>query len=275
VLKRLVPLLLLLLSSALCLADGERSITFSVASSDITLNLSGSGISASKITWSSIGSAPSVCTIALDSSVDGLTWSAGTAISNQTCTSNGNSSIITGVFSFVRITLVSFTGSGTLTVKWNGYVNPPSVSGTGVNAQQVQGVETNNAPPIGKTFCLAWDATNCQRILTDTTGRLITIPVLPSYTFSNINGASTGTVVKATAGILHSVAVNTEVANATIRVLNLASAGCTGSPTTPTIALITLPATISNPVSQIYDISASAGICVVASGATDVTVAFQ
>lgn len=87
--------------------------------------------------------------------------------------------------------------------------------------------------------------------------------------FSQITTA-TSTTVKGSAGILHRVSINTPIGGATIKIYNAASA--TGTPIT-----ITCPATITgeSPFYLDYDIYMSAGIFVVTSGLTDVTVTYR
>lgn len=84
---------------------------------------------------------------------------------------------------------------------------------------------------------------------------------------SQITTATT-TNVKASGGILHTVAVNTCVASATIKIYNALTA--TGTPIT-----ITCPSTVGNPFVMTYDIFYGTGITVVTSGATDVTIAYR
>ena len=89
------------------------------------------------------------------------------------------------------------------------------------------------------------------------------------YTYKHI-ATATGTQVKAGAGTLHSITVNTAVASATITVQDALTA------TTPTIAVITLPSTITgvDPFTLPFDVAFSTGLFVTTSGATDLTVAY-
>lgn len=90
----------------------------------------------------------------------------------------------------------------------------------------------------------------------------------PSGALFNEITTATSTTVKASAGILHRVTVNTCVTSATIKVYNALSA--TGTPIT-----ITCPATVGNPFYIDYDMYFGTGIFVVTSGATDVTVGYR
>jgi hypothetical protein len=93
--------------------------------------------------------------------------------------------------------------------------------------------------------------------------------------YTHITG-TTATTVKATAGFLHTVNINTgnAVAN-TVSLFDLASAGCTGTPATNTVAVIQVPASINALPPFLYDVNFLNGICVKASAAMDITVSAQ
>jgi hypothetical protein len=97
-------------------------------------------------------------------------------------------------------------------------------------------------------------------------------PVSPAdgASFANITTATT-TAVKSGAGSLHALTINTYVASATITIYNNTAAS--GAK----IATITLPSTITGdaPVTITYDVAFSAGLTVVTSGATDITVSYR
>jgi hypothetical protein len=97
----------------------------------------------------------------------------------------------------------------------------------------------------------------------------------PAPSNSAIIIAAATTSVKATAGTLRRVTVTTEVASATIKLFDLASASCTGTPSTNPKAVLTLPATISNPFTVEFQQSFANGICVLTSGATNLTVIYD
>jgi len=92
---------------------------------------------------------------------------------------------------------------------------------------------------------------------------------------SKVISTAATTAVKATAGTLRRISVTTQVASATIKLFDLATASCTGTPSTNPQAVITLPATISNPFTLEFQQSFSNGICVLTSGATNLTVIFD
>jgi hypothetical protein len=89
--------------------------------------------------------------------------------------------------------------------------------------------------------------------------------------YTHITG-TTATVVKATYGVLHTVSINTGGAG-TVSVFDLASASCTGTPSTNTVAVITAVAATLQTFT--YDTNLLNGICVKASAAMDITVSAQ
>lgn len=90
------------------------------------------------------------------------------------------------------------------------------------------------------------------------------------FTYANMTAATT-TTIKAGAGFLHLISINTPVASATVTLFdNTAGSG-------NKIGTITLGSVITGdqPDSVIYDVSFSTGLCVVASGATDLTISYR
>lgn len=85
---------------------------------------------------------------------------------------------------------------------------------------------------------------------------------------------ATTTACKATAGTLRRVVIGTGVALATVKIYNVASGACTGTPGSLVTSLL-VPATVANPLSVEYNVSMSAGVCVITSGATDVVVTYD
>ena len=96
----------------------------------------------------------------------------------------------------------------------------------------------------------------------------------PASSATVITSAAT-TAVKATGGTLRRIAVTTEVANATIKLFDIAGASCTGTPSTNPRGVLTLPAAISNPFTLELQEPFVNGICVLTSGATNLTVVFD
>jgi hypothetical protein len=89
--------------------------------------------------------------------------------------------------------------------------------------------------------------------------------------YTHVTG-TTATAVKGFAGVLHTVTINTGGAG-TLSIFDLASANCTGTPATNTVAVITAVATTTQTFT--YDVNMANGICVKASAAMDFTVSSQ
>lgn len=172
--KRILGKWCLLLTCFLALglvarADGFHTDTFTAAGTGAPVPNIGTGISYHKITWTNSGTV-SGCTIALDTSADGVTWSSGGAITGQTCTSNGASAVVNVTANFVRANMTALTGtSPSVAVTWNGYVNNPAGgAGTLLFGATVQNL--NNSPATASGQCLvstgsgpyAWVAGACS-----------------------------------------------------------------------------------------------------------------
>ena len=121
---------LLMLWSPAARADGLLSNTFLASGAGTKINNIGTGITQHKLTWNIKSGSPAACTVALDSSSDGVTWSAGGVITGQTCTANGSSVVTAGTVNYVRINVTALSASTTIVVTWTGYVNAPGGGGS-------------------------------------------------------------------------------------------------------------------------------------------------
>lgn len=198
----------------------------------------------------------------------GATWVAtffkipNTAQFVATVSANGAYAIVgaTGA-SHARVRASAFT-SGTVTALLRG--------------GQVRDLATLFAGPAGSavppttTQIGGSDGANLRALSTDTSGR----PVLAGSSGVNITAATT-TTVKATTGILRRIIIGTGVASATVKLFNIAGASCSGTPGSGAAGVVTLPSTLTNPFSLEFNQVFSAGICVVTSGATNITVIFD
>jgi hypothetical protein len=179
-----------------------------------------------------------------------------------TSSANGPYAIVcTAGASHARVRASAFT-SGTITVL--------------LRAGQVADLPALFAGPAGSAVPQTTaqiggsDGANLRALSTDTSGR----PVLAGSSGANITAAAT-TTVKATAGILRRIIVGTGVASATVKLFNIAGASCSGTPGSGAAGLVTLPSTLANPFSLEFNQVFSAGICVLTSGATNITVIFD
>jgi hypothetical protein len=164
-----------------------------------------------------------------------------------TATSNGSYTIVSsGGESHARVRASAFT-SGTITATLRAAARRPI-----------------------PTVATGSDGTSLHSLLTDTSGRL----VLAGSSGTNITTATT-TTVKGSAGVLRRLMIGTGVASATVKLFNVASGSCSGTPGSGATGIITLPSTLGNPFSLELNQTFSAGICVVTSGATNLTVIFD
>lgn len=80
-----------------------------------------------QIAWTITG-APAACTVAVDSSIDGVSWTAGGIIAGQTCTSTGSSAVTNANAAFIRVNVTALSGGSSpiLTVNYTGWSYNPS-----------------------------------------------------------------------------------------------------------------------------------------------------
>ena len=132
--RSLQLLFLLLLFCAALFAQTGRQITYFTASgSSAGVHPAGS-INSHQLIWTTISGTWSACTLTLDSSTDGVTWTAGGVITAQTCTSDSTSAIVSATPQWVRVTATVTIGTGTPTLRavWNGTsTSAGAVTGTG------------------------------------------------------------------------------------------------------------------------------------------------
>lgn len=81
----------------------------------VGIDLRGAGITQHEIVWNVVGTV-SGCSVKVEKSADGSSWS--DLIAGATCTSNGNSSLTSGITNYVRVNATTLTGTGTLSVRY-------------------------------------------------------------------------------------------------------------------------------------------------------------
>ncbi len=115
--KKITLLIALLLTPAVNTSAQVSRVTQQFTSTGTTskITLIASGATSNQLQWNALGTV-SACTVALDSSSDGTTWTAGGAIAGQTCTSTGSSVVTAGTFNYVRINVTALTGTGSVIV---------------------------------------------------------------------------------------------------------------------------------------------------------------
>lgn len=130
------------------------------------------------------------------------------------------------------------------------------------------GVSTSLKGLLGDSYLSAYNGSSYDRLRTSTADGSSKTGVLETtrgYTVSANNAAGTFTV-KASGGILHSITINTPAAG-TLKIYNVAGAGCSGTPAN-LVATVTLTAS-TNPETLTYDGILSNGICIVSSASID------
>lgn len=75
-------------------------------------------------------SSASACTVTVDSSTDGVTWTTGGIVSSQVCTSSGHSSIVNAQANYLRVTVATLTGTS-VAIQYEGWAYNPSPSSGG------------------------------------------------------------------------------------------------------------------------------------------------
>lgn len=136
---RLIKLVLslFLLTTTFAFGDGLRTFFTSAVAADASIPQAGTAIGFHKLSWTTSGTI-TTCTVALDTSSDGVSWNAGAAIAGQTCTSPGTSTVATVSANFIRINVTVISGGGLVYATWSGFVsNPATGAGTGACTNQV------------------------------------------------------------------------------------------------------------------------------------------
>lgn len=133
---KLLPLILLfsVLAAAQTITTSYR---FTASAPDVgtlanggAANETNSGTQFRKITWTVTGTL-ATCSVRVDSSADNVTYTAGGAITAQACTSNGASTVATGVFNYTRINVTAASGGGSVKVVYQGFPTSPGGGGSG------------------------------------------------------------------------------------------------------------------------------------------------
>lgn len=263
----------------------------------------GPGVGTAVVTLSGTFSATASFEISGD---NGGTWTAVTGIP-QVPGAAVSSSTGTGVWLFpaagetiLRVRCSAYV-SGTIGVYMNAgqgkFAVPLKVSSDGTLA--VSATAANNASvsatgaavPASATMIGGTDGTNllAARIGQGTMAQSMSVALAsnqsnvpmnyvtgPSFSKTNISTATT-TTVKGTAGILHRIILGTPVASATIKLFDVASGSCSGTPGSGADAVLTIGSSVTAfiPASIVVDATFSAGICVVTSGTTNIDVIWE
>lgn len=124
-----VLLLISIATSVQAIQSDIKNITdFTATGSGVAVGEIGSGIFHHRLSWHPTGTV-STCSVKVQQSVNGTSWT--DLIAGETCTSSGASAIGTGVANYIRITLVTFSGSGSLRARYDGWVDRSAGGGGG------------------------------------------------------------------------------------------------------------------------------------------------
>jgi len=152
---KVLLILLFLVSAAQGQSTYFRFIDSTVSTSS-TINLQNSGSIFHQISWTVSGTV-ATCTVAVDSSADGISWSAGGIIPAKTCTSNGDSLPQTHVVAnFARINVTAISGAGAqVIVVYTAYTTAAAGGGTVTSVTGTPPVTSSggNTPAIGCATC--------------------------------------------------------------------------------------------------------------------------
>lgn len=110
---------LILLLSGIAFAQGSQVTTFTGTGSGRSVKLVGAGIMHHQLVWNTVGTV-SACTVVVDGSADGTTWGNGDVVASQTCTASGFSAVADITVNYVRVRVVTWTGTGSVAVRWFG-----------------------------------------------------------------------------------------------------------------------------------------------------------
>lgn len=127
---------------------GTRVYTTAVVANDIGVGNIGSAIAWHQISWNPLGTVGS-CSVKLQQSTDNITYS--DLITSQTCTSVGQSAVVNVMTNYIKIEVTTKTGSGTVTVRWNGWNCDPAVCGGGSSGGTIGGAISVGQTAYGST----------------------------------------------------------------------------------------------------------------------------
>ena len=184
-------LLLLLLLSASAFGQGYNAYQQTVFTSVTTAVpvFTNSLVVWHQLIWTVSGTM-TTCTVALDTSPDGTTWTLGGAITGQTCTTAGNSAIVNSIVNYVRVNVTAISGAGaTVIVTYKGFTTNPSGGGGG------SGTVSPNSGTAGAlgVYTAAGGSTTIgpdQALIDNGTSLLLTYSGFQIGNFNGTNGLS-------------------------------------------------------------------------------------
>src|SRR5271166_211259 len=122
--------------------NSQQSTTFTSVTTGLAISQLG-GVKYHQILWTPVGS-PASCTVAIDSSSDGISWSAGGILAGQTCTSFGQSAVISASANYIRVNVTALTAATSVQINYVGYATNPAGGGTGSGTVTSAGFNVNS-----------------------------------------------------------------------------------------------------------------------------------
>lgn len=208
--KKFIFVLIAIAASSISFAGPVLTKTYNLNSTtpaDV-INLNGTGINYHNLRWNTPATV-TTCTIKIQKSTNGVTsWT--DLISAQSCTSSGSASITTGAANFIRVSLATYGGSGTVVAWYGGYIDLASSVTTAtakafVYSDALNTVVSTSAPTDGQ-------------LLIGSTGN---IPVVANLTagagISITNGAGSISVASTAPTLINSWTYSGDVGSVTFQ----------------------------------------------------------
>lgn len=152
--------------------------------------IAGTGAAFHQLVWNVIGSI-SACSVRVDSSADGITYNVGDVIAAQDCSGNNNAISLSIIPNYVRINVVSFTGTGSLVTVLDGYTNNPSGATVSLTATSPVVITPSPTTGTGVISCPTC-ATGSSPVTSVFTRTGAVVAVANDYSIGQISGLGTG-----------------------------------------------------------------------------------
>ena len=131
--KNWLVLLVLALALPLQAQQATQSLVAYSATSSSSRSLIGTGVAYHRLVWNTSGTL-STCTVKVQKSADGTTWT--DLIADSICTSSGQTAYTSEVVNYIRITTTTLTQnpSGYITAVYQGFITDPTPGGVSNHA---------------------------------------------------------------------------------------------------------------------------------------------
>lgn len=237
--------------------NAQRSFSTTVVLPDIAISEQ-SSILYHQVAWITTGT-PATCTVSIDSSSNGVTWTTGGIIAGQNCTSTGNSTVTAASAAFVRINVTAFSGgtSPVVSVNYTGWSYNPSGGGGG------SGTVGSCAAAGNAYYATSGTTTSCDTSLVDSGSGGLTFAngtaIVPTIIFANSSAygfysPSAGNIGLATGSVSHDSEVFTNTG-----ATKVISGGLFGWTTSATDATGSVDTSISRSAADVLAVGNTSG----------------